>query len=55
MGDGELVVAAIESGDSIPMGGEGFDKVGVIGVEVIGMAADAMPTSGKEVGNQAFG
>ena len=33
------------------MGGEGFGKVGSVGVEVIGMIADTLPLSGKGVGN----
>ena len=37
------------------MEGEGFGKIECVSVEVVGLAADALPLSGKGIRDGAFG
>ena len=47
----------LDQGDWIPTGGEGFGKIRGVGVvvEVVRMAADPSPPSGKGIRDRAFG
>ena len=49
MGDGEPQIDVFGSGGLIPTGGQGVGKVGGVDVEVIEMAADVLPLSGKGI------
>ena len=44
----------LDQGDWIPMGGEGFDEIGGVSVEVIGMATDAPSPSDKRIMSVVF-